>query len=154
MLVLKRNNEKLHGIQLKIGKNARQMKKKCTLNGKNARYSNSFIFKAHSFCSGFTVSFSTGFFLFQVTLFYFFRFIHCLHILLFGDTSTGGEGRPSFWVITQQILVGVNRRHQVCVDYLADGGNLVHVRSRKTVGHTLIHPQRAQASRHSTHHQV
>ncbi len=56
---------KMHGIQMKNNE-------KCTLNEKMHGYQNSFIFKAHSFCSGITVSFSTGsFFFFRLHSFYF-----------------------------------------------------------------------------------
>ena len=48
------------------------------MKGKNARYSNIFLFKAHSFCSGFYCLFQYRFFLFQA---------HCLFYFL-GDTST------------------------------------------------------------------
>ena len=70
---------------------------------------------------------------------------------MIGDTSTGGEGRPSFGVITQQVSIGVTRRHQIGVDDAPDDGDLVNVGLREGVRHTFVGPQGPQSSRHSTH---
>ena len=61
---------------------------------------------------------------------------------------------PSFWVIPQQILIRVDRGHQVGVDDLSDGGDLVYVGLREGIGHTFVGPQGTQASGHSAHHEV
>jgi hypothetical protein len=99
------------------------------VNGKMHGYQNSFIFKAHSFCAGITVSFSTGsFFLFQVTLFTFQVFFPLFRFLLFfGEHERLGVTSTSFGIVTQQISVGITRRHPVGVDDAPHNGNLVHI---------------------------
>ena len=71
-----------------------------------------------------------------------------------GDTSTGGEGRPSFGIITQQIPVGVTRRHQVGVDDAPHDGDLINVGLREGVRHTFVGPKRAQAPGHAAHKKI
>ena len=63
----------MHGIQMKNNEKMHVNEKMHAKRKKMHGIQNSFIFKAHSFCSGLTVSFSTGsfLFLFQVTLFIF-----------------------------------------------------------------------------------
>ena len=115
-----------------------------------------------------TVSFSTGsffFFFFHILLFIFQVFpfqVYCLHfyfwrherLRLVTRAPTIGDTSTLFWVITQQILISVHGRHQVVVDDLADGYNLIYVGLREGVRHTFVGPQRTQASGHSAHHDV
>ena len=65
-----------------------------------------------------------------------------------GDTST------SFRVVTQQVSVGITRRHQIGVDDAPDDGDLIHVGLREGVVHTSVGPQGPQSSRHSAHHHI
>ena len=83
-------NQKMHGIQMENNEKM-HVNEKMHAKRKNARLSNSFIFKAHSFCSGFTVSFSTGsfFFFFRLHfLFLFFLFLGLFSFLGFFLLST------------------------------------------------------------------